>query len=159
MGGFNGPVYPSGRVLAQSAQAVTLTGSTGETTLASLTIPAGTLKTDGGLLVFTQWTMTGSTNAKTKRIKLGSTSFLNLATTTNTILTYARDLHILARGRSSQISMGATITGGAVGQQSIAATTGTENLDSDLTLAITGQLASAGESLVLEAYRVTLFNP
>lgn len=159
MGGFSGSAFPAGRILAQSAQAVSLTGSTDETTLASLTIPAGLIKTNGGILVYSHWSMTGNTNNKRKRIKLGSKSFLDLTTSGGTIVSYARELWIFARGRASQVAMGAGITGGAVGQQAVATATATEDLDTDLTLAITGQLGTGTDTLTLEAYSVQLFNP
>lgn len=158
MGGFVGNSFPSGRVLAQSCQAVALTGSTNETTLATIAIPAGLLQTNGKIVVSTIWSFTGSTNAKTKRVKLGTTAFMAVATTGGTSVTLFREFAIFARGRASQLAILSSAPSGQ-GAQTSANTTGTENLDSDLNLTITGQLASAGETLTLEAYTVSIVNP
>lgn len=144
--------------LGGSAQAVALTGTTDKTVLASVSIPAGTIATNARLEVYTLWSFTGSTNAKTKFVELGSTAFMEVATTGGTSVILGRNTVIFARGRASQVSMVKTAASG-LGAQTSAVTTGTENLDSALLLKICGQLASGSETLTLEAWDATLWNP
>lgn len=157
MPSYTPPPETHGRTLAQSATSVSLTGTTDETTLASYTLPAGFVRTGGRIEVYTLWSMTGSTNAKTKRVKIGSTAFMAVATTSGTTVALGRLTTLFARSRTSQLAILASAPSGA-GAQSSANTTGTEDLDTSLTLAITGQLASSGETLTLEAYSITIFN-
>lgn len=57
------------RLIAASAVAVSHTGNTNETTLATITIPAGLLGTNGGIEVRTLWAMTNNANTKLLRVR------------------------------------------------------------------------------------------
>lgn len=142
-------------ILAQSAAPVSHTGDTAEATLASVTIPAGSIGANGQIEVITLWSTTNSANTKTLRVKLGATAFMAAAaTTTLTEQTYTR---IANRGAAnSQVGYNSANISG-FGSTTGAATTGAIDTTADVTLAITGQLALATETLTLESYIVKLY--
>lgn len=146
------------RVIGGACQPVSHTGDTDETVLAQFLLPAGALRTNGRLEIYTLWSFPGSTNPKTKRIKVGATEFMAVVTNGATSVILGRNTLIFARGRTSQISMAKTAPSG-LGAQTSAITTGAEDLDTELTVTITAQLGNSGETIVLEAWQAVLLNP
>lgn len=141
-------------VVAQSGAAQTLTGSTSETTLATITIPAGVLGPNGQVEVEALWSCTNSANNKTCRVKFGGTAFTSAVLTTSAgVQTHTRIAN--RNATNSQVSLGATAVTG-FGGTSATATTGAVDTTADVTLLLTGQLASAAETLTLESYVVTV---
>lgn len=137
---------PVRATLYQSGTAVALTGTTAETTLVSVVIPGGMLKANGKIIVICTWSHTNSANNKTKRIKYGTFDFINahVETTSATSRDFA-SMH--QRTASSQVAFPNT----NFGSSSTALLTGSIDSSVDQTLAITGQLASSGETLTLES--------
>jgi len=136
-------------ILAQSGVASSVTGTTSETTLASITIPGGMMGANGSLRITPFFSVTNSANNKTLKVKLGSTAFSSLAVTTSATTT----LLVAVRNRgsaSSQIAMSST----GVGISTIAPQSGSVDTAVDQVLTITGQLASTGETITLEGYTV-----
>ncbi len=154
--GFDGTTL--GRVIAASAASVPHTGDTVETTLATISIPSGTVATGGKLQVYTLWSCTGSVNVKRFKVVLGSSALVNAVTTSNTHVSYIRTVDMFARGRTSEVAPGADLAGGT-GLAATATATYSEDLDTTLSLTITGTLANSGETITLEAYSVVVFNP
>ena len=141
--------------LAQSAVAVSGTATTAEEAYATITVPAGAMGASGRLLVDTLWTMTSSGNNKTLRTRFSTitgTAFSAVVLTTTATI---RDLRVIANrnSQSSQVAMADTLDGG-VGTSSAAVVTGAVVTSAATTLVISGQKASAGETLTLEAYSV-----
>lgn len=144
-------------VLAQSAVAVPLTGVTTETTLASITVPANTVGINGSLRITTLWSYTNGSNAKNLRVYLGGVLFLGQAPTT----TNASQWQTIIRNRgslTSQIGFGPQ-GGSPYGATSTTNATASLNMAIQQTIAITGQLASASDTLTLEGYTVEVLNP
>lgn len=145
---------PDVRVLAASAVAQSITGTLTETTLASGTIPAGTLGANGQVDIVALWSHTNSANNKTLRVKFGGTNFMAVVTTTTGVdQTYTR---IANRGvTNSQIGF---IAASSTGFSAIAGSNVTASVDTtaDVTLLITGQLALGSETITLESYIVKL---
>jgi hypothetical protein len=143
------------RVLASSGQAISLTGTTVETTLASVVVPGGSLGANGRLRITTLWSYPNSANSKTLKTKFGATTFFSVAQSTT-----ATDRHqteIANRGvTNSQVGAGLTAAFGTSGSAAVTASLDTTQ---DQTLAITGQLANAGETLTLETYMVEIIVP
>jgi hypothetical protein len=143
------------RVLAKSAVAVTHTGNTTETALATITIPAGALGPNGAIRVTALTTNNNNANMKTTRFRwdtITGTDFLGYATTTN--VTHQPQRTIWNRNSaSSQISVPSGITN-PFAAISIAPTTATINTANATTFVITGQLANAGDTVTLESYLV-----
>jgi len=140
-----------------SGAAVSGAADTNENTLATIAIPAGAMGINGVLRVTTLWTMTSSANNKIVRTKLGSTDY-GAATLTTTVA-YREQRQINNRaGAASQVAF--TQANGASWSTAAGANmTGTENTANALNLLITGQKATAGETLTLESYLVELLRP
>lgn len=142
------------QVLARANTAATaLTGSTSETTLATFTVPANLMGTNGTLRVSTVFTFTNSANNKVLRVNFGgSTLFANSISAASNIgiesIAYIRN-----RTVSSQLGaqMAAGFTG--LGQTAVARPTSSVDTTSAVTVNITGQLALGTESMVLECYQ------
>lgn len=131
--------------LAASAVQVTKTGSTAEQTLATVTIPAGSIGPNGVLRISATVSNTSSANAKTYKVKLSSTAFFTFALT----LTAGDSFEVLIANRNSASSQ---VSGGT----GVSATGAIATATADVTLTITGTLASAAETLRLESYLVEL---
>jgi hypothetical protein len=145
-------------LLAASAVAVPLTGTTNETALATVSIPAGSMGLNGAVQVSTAWSITSSANNKTMRVRFGGvsgTQYLASALTTNTTLGDIRTIR--NRGAAnSQVGMLSATNPGGYGNTSNAITTGAIDTAAAVDVVISGQLASAAETITLEAYEVWL---
>lgn len=140
-------------VLAMGAGAVSGAADTNENTLASITIPENVLGRGGRVEVETNWAYTNSGNNKTMRVKFGATTILSHVATTTALA--KNSASVMNRGATnSQYTEATTITAAAIAQA-----VGTAAIDTtaDVTLAITGQKASAGETITLEGYTVKVY--
>jgi hypothetical protein len=144
------------RVLAASAAAVSHTGDTLETALATIPIPAGAMGPNGQLRVTTQWSYTNSANAKNLRVRFGGTSgtsYLAQAVTTTASSVFQN--RIANRGAAnSQIGNSNT----AFGSTTAGVITSAVDTSATADLVITGQVVNSGETLALESYLVELFH-
>lgn len=139
------------QALFHSSVAVDLTGTTAETTLRTVTIPGGMLGPDGVLRVSAMWSYTGSVNTKNIRLRLAGTQ-LNSADNVGSAANVSGAAQWIISNRGSEaaqisnpgFSMGLVYAG------SQAIPTAAVDTSIDQVLAITGQLASAGELLRLE---------
>ena len=141
------------RFLAQSGKSVTCPADTTEDVLATVVIPGGTVGNFGSLRVWTLWSMTNNVNVKTGRVRLnGIAGTIFAAHVLTSFLTFSGLTRIYQRGvASSQVGHDpALITGGSA----VAVATATIDMSVDVPLVITGQKATGGDSLVLEAYGV-----
>jgi hypothetical protein len=147
-------------ILGASAVAVSGAADTNENILATINVPAGAMGLNGILCV--EWIMshTNSANNKTLRVRLGGISGTVFATFVNTTSGGHRDNRQIAnRGAANSQacwSNGNTPFPGAVTN---ALTTGAIDTSVAQTLVITGQKATAGETLTLESYLVELILP
>lgn len=144
-------------VLGKSAVAVPLTGTTNETTLATITVPGGALGLNGQIEAILHFTYTSSANNKTLRLKFGGTTFFQISATT----TANYQLYLRVSNRNSAASQLAfTLTNGTsgLGQSGSAIVTGTIDTTADQDILITGQLALGTETIQLESYLITLVN-
>lgn len=142
-------------ILAQSGVAVSLTGTVAETTLAGINIPGGLMGPNGVVRVYSTWSFTSSTNAKTLRARLGGlagAAYMVSAQTSAGIIT-AQFLTIINNRGAANSQVGAPSnsiglsSGGGNG-----AVTSAIDTTADSVFALTGQLASAGESITLQSY-------
>jgi hypothetical protein len=143
--------------LAQSAAAsLSHTGNTDETALATVTLPASAMGANGRVFVVTHWTVTNSVNNKTLRVRLGGIGgTAHLAFVATTVASHRDEREICNRGvANSQVGFAATAAGGGWGQTAGAVITGAIDTAAATTIVISGQLASAGETITLEAYRI-----
>lgn len=138
-------------VLAQSAVAASITGTTAETALASITVPGGIMGPNGSLRVTARYSVTGSANTKSFRTRLGGTAFISPGVASASSIEYKTVCNIFNRGnQSAQIGDGDS-SGISAGNVSY---TGAINTALDQVLTITGQLATASETITLESYTV-----
>jgi hypothetical protein len=141
------------RVLAQSSVPVAHTGSTSETTLASVTIPAGSMGANGRLRITSLWSGTNSANNKTMRHKFGGTNYFAQNMTTHQ--SWRQETEIGNRNATnSQIGN----SNNSWGSGGVAPNTSAVDTTVDTTVLLTGQLANAADTLVLESYRVEILN-
>lgn len=143
-------------ILGIGATAASITGTVNETTLATISIPAGSMGPNGQIEVISHWTYPSSANNKILRIKIGSTTFWQVTLTTNANLhTYFR----VCNRNSAASQVGFTLSGGisGFGQSGSAIITGTENTNTTLNMVLTAQLANTGETIQLESYLAKLY--
>ncbi len=146
-------------VLAASATPQSVTGTTSETVLATVTIPAGLMTANGQLRIRSLWSYPNSANNKIPRMRLGGTSgtiFLGPTFTTTASAQY--DSHIRNRNaQNSQVSWNFSSAG--TGTSTGTVTTGTVDTSAAQDLVLAGVLANTGETLTLETYTVELLVP
>ena len=133
--------------------AVALTGTTVETTLVTITIPAGLIGSKGKVKLYPLWSTTNNANTKTLRVKfpLGAV-YTGIASNTVHVggLVIIRNLgsESVQRVSSGMLAgLGGTIT-------SIAQTT--VNTSAATTITITGQLAVGTDTMTLEGLFVEI---
>jgi hypothetical protein len=140
-------------VLAQSGAAIAHTGTTSETTLVTVTLPAAVMGVNGSVEIEALWSLTGSSN-KTARMKFGGTSFQTLtATTSASVIQRTRITN--RNSASSQVGSPAATTT-IYGATSTAVTTASVNTASNVSIIITAQLADGGETMTLESYQIVV---
>jgi hypothetical protein len=147
-------------VLGASAVAVSCPADTTEDILATITVPAGAMGANGILRISTQWTVTNSANNKITSIRFSGaagTLYLNQAYTAVASISDTRQI----RNRNSVSSQigSANNGGGGYRDSTVAGTTSSVDTSVATTIVITGQKASAGETLTLESYMVELITP
>lgn len=144
-------------VLKQSGVAAPVTGTTAETTLATIPLPAGIMGLNGVLRITMVWTVTNSANNKSLRVVLGGSLFSGVDLTTTASAQF--QVHIRNRGvANSQIGF-ISSSGFPFSTSGGSPVTGTVDTAVAQNLLITGQLASGAETITLEAYTVELLNP
>jgi hypothetical protein len=146
------------QMLGRSAVAASVTGTTTETALATVTVPAGAMGPNGGIEIRSVWSFTNSANNKTLRVRHGGvagTQFLTLIQTTNASYSDVRRIRNRASAASQIGSMAAGASGG-LGTNSAALVTGANDSSTALDVVLTGQLALGSETLTLESYEVWL---
>ena len=138
-------------VPCKSAVAVPLTGSTGETTLATCTVPANALGANGQVEIYL-FGSAGANNAnvKTFRVKFGATTY-GSTTVTSALVTRA-NLAIGNRNATNAQVGFPTLNGAITG--TVAPITSAEDTTAAVSITITGQLANSSDTMTLESYLV-----
>lgn len=160
-GGVIGP-DPGGTgtysVFAHSTANSAVTGTTNETTLATITIPANSMGPNGRLKVTTTWSYTNSANAKSLRVRLngiGGTAFLTGSVTTTDTAKYETEIYNKG-ATNSQECFSAPSAQGGWGTSTAAIITGAIDTTADRDIVITGQLVNTGETITLKNYKVEI---
>lgn len=135
--------------------AVVLTGTTTATTLATITIPAGLIGTNGKVKFYPLWSNTNNANTKTLRVVLNGATTVYTGTSQNSVhnsgLLILRNFNSeTAQRMSSGMTAGLGSTTG-----SIAATT--VNTTAPVTVAVTGQLANSADTMTLEGLFLEIY--
>lgn len=142
-------------VLASSGAALSHTGDTSKTALATIPIPAGAMGANGRLRITTHWTVTGSTNSKTTSYEYGGGVFFSVSTTTAATVGWREQREIVNRNSaSSQVCLRASSLG--TGTLTASTTTAAVNTASAQDLIFYATLTDSGETVTLEYYCVEL---
>jgi hypothetical protein len=146
------------RILGASGTAVSGAADTNENTLATITIPAGAMGTNGILRITSNWVVTSSANNKTLRVRFSGAAGTVLgsfvATTQPRLKNDALIINTAAATQATSSTWWAS-AGNAVD----VATAPTVDTSAATTIVITGQKATAGETLTLSNYLVELIRP
>jgi hypothetical protein len=150
------PVVAHGvSVLAQSGVASSVTGTTTETVLATIPIPAGAMTGTGSLRITCRAT-SNNTDTKTLNVRIGGvlvfTQNVNNATSENAII-------VNAVGATNSQHATATTRSYAYGTTGSPITTSTVDMTQAQNLTITGTLVTTTDTLTLDHYLVELINP
>lgn len=141
--------------LAMSAVQSAHTGNTNETTLATITVPAGAMGLNGRLRITVLWSATNNANGKTSRIKFGGTTFIANALASSA--SSKQQLEISNRNATnSQVSSNATIYGSWGDAGSAAVVTGTIDTTASQNIVLSGQLTTGTDTIAVESYLVEL---
>lgn len=143
------------RVLSSGAGS-SVTGTSSETALVSVSIPANTIGPTGILRLVSYWTYTNSANNKTLRARLstisGTAFFAPVVTTT---AAYMDQREIVNLSATSQICKNAAGTS-PFGPTSGAILSGSIDTTAATTLVFSGELANTGETITLRYYEVSV---
>lgn len=140
------------QMIKSSAVQVSVTGTLVETTMATITVPAGAMGPNGFVEITSLWSYTNSANNKIMRTRFGGTSVAsNVPTTTASSALFTTIAN--RNSASSQVIGLATqiigVTGSATGTSAVNTANAT-----DITL--TATLANTGETITLEFYSVKI---
>lgn len=145
-------------ILAKSAVAVSCPADTSEDALATITVPAGALGTNGFFRVTANFSFTNSANTKDMRIRFsgaGGTILVAKQMTTELSLTL-NAICSNANATGAQYAVGNF--GHTAGYATLAPVTPAADTTAATTIVISGQKASSGETLTLKSYLVELFS-
>ena len=142
-------------VVGQSAVAVSHTGDANEFTFATITVPAKSMGPNGRVRITTLWTHTNSANNKTLKIKFGSTTYKTIVDAASATDRFQAEI---ANRNATNSQVGSAIDSGGFGTSGSAVVTSSEDTTANVTVAITGQLATSTETITLESYLVELMS-
>lgn len=137
----------------QSGMAAAHTGTTTETTLATITIPGGAIGPNGSVEILPLFTMPNNANIKRMRVRFGGVEFFNYSVTT---VDTVRPNPIIIQNLNSESSQKAAPVG-QVGPQSnagVAPTSASVNTAADVNLTFTAELANAADTITLQGYLI-----
>jgi len=148
-------------VLSTSAvPSTTLTGSTSETVLATIPVPANAMGANGRLEIEAVWGFSsgGAPGTRTVRHRLGGNS-IHTQVCSNSTQTYSLEAGIFNRNSASSQVCRNTATAGGWGSSSSAVQTFTIDTTTSQNITLTCQLADVGDSAILHSYCVKLIVP
>lgn len=136
-------------VLYSNLTTTSLTGTTTETTLATIAIKGGVLGENGKIRFYILGTVTNSANNKILRIKHTATSLWQVAYTAAVGIT-AQILFFNKGSESSQVTSLFNSTG-LIASSSTSVTPSSIDTSADFSLTVTGQLANSADSISVTA--------
>jgi len=150
-------------VLAKSGASASFTGAVAEQSIVSYTLPGGLMTPWSQLEIIVLWTYTNSANTKILRVRhtsvgggvSGNVYFYFAGTTTASV----QNICAIRSNNSIAAQKGWGIgTGGVSGLGALNASLSAynRNLANDSDIVLTGQLASSGETITVDAYTITL---
>lgn len=131
--------------LINSTTTVSLTGTTAETTMQTLSLNGGVMGTKGKLRVYIMFNVTNNANTKSLRLKTGGTAIWQLAVTA-IVGAFAHVFVANMGSESAQLTALFNVSGFG-GAAAAVNTASTINTAADFTLTLTGQLANSGDTM------------
>jgi hypothetical protein len=144
-------------LLDQSGAPSTVTGTTNETTLATVTVPAGAVLARGALRITSLWSMTNNANVKTLLARLAGVNIGGGVGTSSVATFFGQQVIWNRSATNSQVMRPAVAT--SFGTSTSAVLTAAVDMTAAQNLTFTGTLANAADSITLEAYTVEVLNP
>jgi len=137
------------------AAAVSLTGTTTETTLATITVKGGLMSTKGKLKMWPLFSCTNNANTKSFFIRVGGVAFNAISYSTNALS--AQFLSVIRNINSESVQL-AFSSGNSIGlgNSSVAVTSASVNTAADFTIAISATLANSGDTFTLHGFFVEI---
>ena len=129
--------------------AVSLTGTTSETTLASFTVKGGLVGANGKMKIWPLLSMTNNANAKTIRLKMDGNVIYGNARTNESHIQFLTIVRNTNSQSSQKLSAGITV---GLGTSTAAITTLAVDTSADFNISVTGQLANAADSITLDGF-------
>ncbi len=146
-------------IVATSGNPVSVGAVTTEQTLATITVPANAVGTNGYVVVFISFTQTNNANSKTIRVRFGGSAGTahfdaNLANTA-----YLARLVYVANTNSATAQRGGSSLSNTVGFGAGSSTPVTSTVDTTASwdIVISGQKAVSGDTLTLSQYHVLIY--
>ena len=134
--------------------AVVLTGTTSVTTLATITIPAGLIGTNGKVKFYPLWSNTNNANTKTLRVVLNGATTVYTATSLNSV--HNSGLLILRNFNSETTQRMSSGMVAGLGSSTGSVAASTIDTTVPVTVAVTGQLANSADTMTLEGLFVEI---
>lgn len=143
-------------VLAHSAVAASVTGTTSETTLATVAVPANALGPNGMLRITSLWSFTSSANTKTLKVAFGGSNFVHITPTATQSFQTVTTIFNRNAANAQVGPITAAGSGGGFGSLGSSLFTATVDTTTSKDVQFKATLANAGESITLEAYLIEL---
>jgi hypothetical protein len=143
-------------LIAQTGNLTALTGSTALTSLFTTTIPAGAVDKNGQLRIWCAFDFSNNANLKTFQVTLGGQVIFTTTTTTNSYL--SRWIHVFAKGVTNAQTVEPSAAVSALGFQTVGSTQLTLDMTVAQSLVVSGQLASASDSIALTQFSAEVLN-
>lgn len=143
-------------LLAKSGVSASVTGTTSETALATITIPANAIGPNGQIKINCYWTETNNADTKTLRVRLsgiGGTAIFSNGSITTVGNVWSYSILTAANATNSQ----STFSEAARGTDGLVTTTFVSSaidMTQSQTLVITGQLGVGTDTITLNGYTV-----
>jgi len=145
-------ILPIFRTLACSAAPLALTGTTSETALVTIAVPAGVMGPNGLIRVTATFSCTNSANSKIGRVRFSGTAYTAITMTNLAILRTSFFIHN-RNSESSQVGFASNSTSG-VGTSTSSLATSTIDTSQASEVVFSGALTSGAETITLESYVV-----
>jgi hypothetical protein len=145
------PVIPSGTLTAVTGSNASYTGSTTETTLINVTVPAGAIGNNGQIVVTSNWATNNSAGAKAGVVYLGGTAVGSSSSYTTS--TGGSSMNSI-RNRGALTAQTSQLIGGAATGACVYTAIDTS---ASTKITITGDIATATDNVILEGFTVQLF--
>jgi len=148
--------FPTWRTLSHiGTSTANHTGTTAETALRTIAIPAGYIGANGILRVWSLWDVANSGNNKTLRIRLGGLAGTAFMTTVLTTADIHADLRMIFNRANAALQIGPPLTlAGGLGSLDSTIATGSVNTAVAVDLVFSAELANSGDTARLNAYSV-----